>query len=284
VDPRAIFSLIFTVLIWSSTFAAIRAALKGLGPAHITLTRFVIASVMLGTIAAARGIRLPERSHWTRIVLLSLLGITIYQLTLTSSEQTVSAGTAALVISSETAIMALLSHFLLGDRLSRAAWSGIVIAFAGVAVIVVGQGREFGAKPVGVVLVLAAAFTTSLYFVLQKPLLSRYSALELTSWSMWIGTIPFFLLAGGLRDALGKADRSVIWSVVYLAIGPGVLGYLCWGYGLSRTSPGRAASFLYGMPVAGLAIAYVWLGEVPSKFSLFGAVLTLVGMVLAGRG
>jgi drug/metabolite transporter (DMT)-like permease len=284
VDPRALLALLATVLVWSSTFAAIRAALRGISPPHLTLVRFAIASLVMAGIAAARGIRLPDRKDWPRITWLSLLGITLYQLLLNYSEQTVTAGTTALVISSETAMMALLSHFLLGERLSRRAWFGIVLAFVGVGFIVWGQGRQLGAQPIGIVLVLSAAFTTSLYFVLQKPLLKRYSAFDLTSYSTWIGTVPLFAFSGGLREAWHAASPATIWSVLYLALGPGAIGYICWAYGLSRTTAARAASFLYGLPVAGLLIAYLWLGEIPSGSSLFGAALTITGMILATRG
>ncbi|WP_409021305.1 EamA family transporter [Dyadobacter sp. CY261] len=83
-------------------------------------------------------------------------------------------------------------------------------------------------------MLLLAPSCQSAFFVLQKPLLSRYSVFELICFSIWTGTICMFPFANGIVYAFGKASLSANLGVLYLGIFPSIIGYLCWAYVLSR--------------------------------------------------
>lgn len=280
-DGRAGIAIATTLLLWASAFAGIRAALQGYGPGQLALLRFLIASAVLAAYGAAIRMRLPARRDLPGIALMGFLGITVYQVALNYGEVTVSAGSASFLVSSAPVLTAVFAAVFLGERLRLWGWLGIAIAFAGVALIALGEGEGDGlCLNHGALLVLLAAVATSFYFVIQKRFLRRYSALEITTYGIWVGTVPMLVFLPGLLEQAPRAPAAATWAVVYLGVFPAAIAYVTWAYALSRAPAGRAASFLFLSPLLATAIAWAWLGETPAPTAFAGGLLALAGVVL----
>ncbi len=135
----------------------------------------------------------------------------------------------------------------------------------------------------GAFLVLLAAVSQSLYFILQKPYLQRYTPLEFTAYAIWAGTALLLIFLPGLPERLASAPAPATLAVVYLGIFPGALAYVTWARVLSRTPASKATSFLYLVPLLAIAIGWAWLGEVPTALTWLGGMGTLVGVALVNR-
>ncbi len=279
--PRAhiLGALSITILFWSSAFAGIRAALQAYTPGHLVLLRFLTASAVLAIYALATRMRLPDRGDWAHIILVGFLGFTGYHLALTFGETSVTAGAASLLVSAVPIFVAILAASFLGERLSTWGWVGTLISFAGVAFITIGEGEGIHVDP-GALLIVLAALCTSLYVVLQKPLLRKYRPLQLVTYALWAGTCFMLIFMPGLPQAVSAAPPAATLAVVYLGIFPAALAYVAWSYALSQAPASIVTSFIYVSPVLAIFIAWVWLQEVPSGLSVLGGIITLAGVVL----
>src|ERR1700704_5323829 len=120
--PRFTFPIVvaltFTLIVWASAFAGIRAGLRGYLPANLAVLRFLIASSVLAIYAAIAHFRRPELRDIPGLALTGAIGITFYNLALNYGETRVTAGAASLLIASTPIWTALFARFMLHEKLT----------------------------------------------------------------------------------------------------------------------------------------------------------------------
>jgi drug/metabolite transporter (DMT)-like permease len=271
-----------TVIFWASAFGAIRVALQTYSPQEVALIRYLVASVLLVIYAVLKRMPLPRGQDLPLIFACGFIGFTLYNLALNAGEMTVSAGTASFIISSEVGIIALLARLFLGERLAKIGWVGVVICIVGVGVI--SLGAQGGLQlSIGALLVFFATIAISVYSVIQKPLLQRYSAIQFTTYAIWAGTLCLLLIEPQAVFSIARASLDSTIAVVYMGIFPGVVAYIAWSYVLSKIPASQAGSYLATIPVVALFIGWLWLGEIPPSLSLIGGAIVLMGVWLVNR-
>ncbi len=276
---RVLLALLVAVIFWASAFAGIRVGLQAYSPAHLAIVRFVIASLVLAVYAALSHFRLPRRADIPGIVLTGFLGITFYNIALNYGETKVPAGTASLLIAATPIWTALFAALGLKERFRIWGWFGILLSFAGAAIISLneGHGVHFSKHAL---FIMAASLCSGIYLVLQKHFLGRYSALEFTAYSIWAGTLLMLPLSGGVLHTVMTAPWHSTLAVIYLGIFPAALSYMAWAYVCSHAPASRTASLLYLVPVFAVLIAWIWLREVPQPMSLLGGAFALAGVLV----
>lgn len=284
-DGRVFGAICVVLIIWASAFAGIRAGLESYSPGVLALLRFLVASSLLAVYALAVRMPLPALRDVPMILLTGFLGFTVYHVGLSYGEVTVESGSASLLIASAPVFTALLAVRFLGERMGVAGWVGTLASFGGVALISFGEGQGFSMDP-GVLPILLAAASESVFFVVQRPYLDRYGSLHFTAYCIWAGTLFMVVWAPGLWEEVAEASFESTASIVYLGIFPTVIAYAALAYVFSRLPASRAASFLYAIPVLAFVIAWVWLGETPTWLSVVGGTIALSGVVIvnARRG
>jgi drug/metabolite transporter (DMT)-like permease len=279
---RTLVALAFTLVVWASAFAGIRAGLNAYSPANLAILRFLVASLALAIYAGIAHFRRPDLSDIPGLILTGAIGITFYNLALNYGETRVTAGAASMLIASTPIWTALAARLWLHEKLTIVGWCGVLVSFAGVALIAIGEGKGIHLSPQALI-ILAAAVTSALYMILQKHYLGRYSALEFTAYSIWFGTLLMLPFANGLLRSLRTAPASATLAVIYLGIFPGALAYVAWSFVMSHGAAGRTSTLLYVIPIVAVAIAWIWLGEVPRLISLGGGMIALSGVVVVNR-
>lgn len=279
-DPLTLAATVVTVLFWASAFAGISLGLKAYSPGELALLRYIVASVAFGILGVIYGIRRPKRQDLLRFFWLALLGVAGYHTALSFGQQTVSAGSASLLIASAPIFTAIWAVIFLRERLKLWGWFGIGLSFAGIALIVWGEGKTVQLEPAALI-VLSAAIMASGYVTLQKPLLRHYTALETTAYAAWIGTAVLGIL---FLPSLWQTFPTAAWdstlAIIYLGICPTAISYTTWGFVLSRLPASITVSFLYLSPPLAIVIAWLVLGEIPTLLSILGGLQALIGVII----
>lgn len=282
-NKKAFLMAAFTIVIWGSSFAAIRASLHGgYSAGHLVLLRFLIASGVFVAYALWPGtkLNLPKKEDIARITVLGLVGISVYQICVTFGEETVAAGTASMLVAAAPVFTAVIAVLVLKERLGVSGWIGLFVGFLGILLITLGTaGSAFGISK-GAFLLLIASIATSIFFVFQKPLLYKYKAIELTAYFTWIGTLPLFIFFPGLWQNIQGATTEATVAAIYVGIFPAALAYVTWAIALSMGNASSVTSMMYVEPVIATFVAWVWLGELPSVLSVFGGIIAISSVLI----
>jgi drug/metabolite transporter (DMT)-like permease len=283
VTPGLVVVLLLVAMLWGSAFVGIKFGLESLSPGHLTLLRQVVASLcFIPYLLVTKRKLFPRWRDLPFLFLLGLLGYSIYHVALNYGELEVSAGTASLIIATAPAFTAIFAVLLLSERLASVGWFGLLLSFGGVVLIVVGDTPELGFN-LYALLILLAAIVTALYQTLQRPLFKTYSAVEVTAFATWAGTLPLFIFLPGFIQELSSASVNSLWSGLYLGIFPSAIAYSLLAYAISKLPVTLVAAYLYTVPVFGLFFSWLLLGEIPTSLTLLGGLIALVGIVMVNQ-
>ena len=135
-------------------------------------------------------------------------------------------------------------------------------------------------------MILGCALLWAIYTVSSKPLLARYSPLELTAWTMLAGTIPLVLVS---IPQLQRQDWSAVpplaWgALLYSAVLSATVGYVVWSLSVQRVGNARTAIYSNLTPVIAILFAWVTLGDKLAPVQLLGGSIVLVGLLVTRRG
>lgn len=281
IDPHmaALVLSFFSVAAWSSAIVGIGLALRDVQPGPLVFLRFCVASLCFLAMMISGKVKLPDRRDLPLLFVLGALGHAVYQLALSFAQTKISAGMAGVVISLIPVFTALLATAFLRETLSARGWVGMTIAFAGVVLIAMRGGETVSFNP-WVLVAVTSALASAGYFILQKPLLNRYSALDITAYGIWAGTLIMAFFAFQAHAALPSISPVSLLAVIYLGIVPTAIGYSLWSMALARASASQVSSMLYLEPAITFFLAWIVLGEIPTLNSLIGAALALLGVFL----
>ena len=167
--------------------------------------------------------------------------------------------------------------------MKRTIWSGSAVALSGVALIACGEKGGIGLSP-GALLVVGAAVCSAAYGVIQKQLLVRYTALDITCICIFIGAILLLPFGGGLVSAVRHAPPVATLNMAILGVYPGALGYTLWAWCLGQMPVAKLMLFLYLVAPVSVLLGWAVLHELPSGLALVGGAFALGGVVYSNLG
>ena len=281
--------LLLMALIWGSNFTVIKYSLEDLLPLSFNALRFTLASMVMLIVGQLRRYSFKlAPGDGRRLFLLGLLGNTCYQTLFITGMAHTRAGNAALILATTPMFTAILGRIRNHEYFTGGGVTGLVLAFAGIVIIVVsGRGEvSLGETVLGDSLLLASTVCWSVYTVGSKQLMHTYGPMKATTIMMTSGT-PFLLLI--CAPALLRQDwsrvRPVAWAgLVYSGLFAIALAYLIWSYGVRKIGSTRTAIYSNITPVVALLVAWPALGESPTLGQLAGAAVIFSGVYLVRHG
>jgi drug/metabolite transporter (DMT)-like permease len=272
-----------TLVLWSSAFVAIRHLGGAFSPGALSLGRLLIGSLALGVVLRLRGWTTPGRRDWPGLVVVGLLWFGLYNVALNAGEHRVDAGTAAMLVQLSPVLVAVLAPVFLKERATPMLGVGLLVAFAGVVLIATSTSGGGSRDPWGVLLCLVSASAYAVSLIVQKPLVSRLSAIEVTWVACTVGALACLPFAGSLvHDVAAASAPDVAW-VVYLGLFPTAIAFSTYAFALSSMTAGSLSVTTYLVPPITVLMSWLFLSEAPPVMAYVGGALCLLGVGVARR-
>jgi drug/metabolite transporter (DMT)-like permease len=272
-----------TLFFWSSAFVAIRHLGHSFSPGSLSLGRIAVGSLALGVVLLMRGWKTPQARDWPGLITIGVLWFGVYNVALNAGERRVDAGTAAMLIQLSPVLVAVLAAVFLKERATPALGVGLLVAFAGVVLIATSTSGHGDRDPIGVLLCLVSAAAYAVSLILQKPLVSRLSAVEVTWIACTVGTIACLPFAGQLARDVAAAEATDVAWVVYLGVFPTAIAFSTFAFALAHMGAGNLSVTTYLVPPITVLLSWVFLSEAPPPMAYVGGVLALAGVAIARR-
>ncbi len=285
----ALIILLVVNLVWGGSLPATKLGLLEFSPFTLSWLRLSLSAVLfLAVLFGGRYARALRPSDWLRLLALGVIGYggTIGLQTLGADGTT---GAAAVVLGSTGPLfIALCASFLLHERLAWRTTAGLLVALAGVALVLGLDPADPALVDVrhlrGDLLVLGSAACFGLFAVVGKSAMARHSPLAVSGVTCLGGALTLLPFAG-IELAAGSSQPGLLGLavVVYLSAIVTFVGMLAWFWALRSVPAARGGAFLFLQPVSGVAIAAVLLGDSLTPPFLAGTGLVLGGLYLVAR-
>ncbi|CDH46781.1 DMT family transporter [Candidatus Contendibacter odensensis] len=277
--------LIIAMVVWGSSFAAMKLAVTVYDPILITFVRLLIASgVFLGLRRGFGPIRY-RRGDWRWLTLMALFEPVLYFALEANALRFTSSAAAATVIALLPLSVALAAQWLLHEVVSGRLYAGLLVSVVGV-ILLTGTDEQTALSPqpwLGNALEFLAMLCAVGYTLAVKRLSAHYSALLLTAAQAFIGSVLYLPLLPFAAIPV-VVDGPAMLAVLYLGAVVSVLAYLCYNYALGQLPASQVAAYSSLIPVFAAFFGWWLVGETLTLVQSIAMLLVLAGVIYSQTG
>jgi drug/metabolite transporter (DMT)-like permease len=274
---------IITIIIWAMAYILTKIGLIYYSPLGLSVFRYVAASIFFLIVIFVKKVPFPDIKDIPWFFALGATGFSIYVLTFNIGAQSVSVATSSIIIATTPIFTVLIARMIFNEKISKIGWVGILIEFIGVVVICLWEG--IFSLNAGVLWILISAISFSIYNILQRKLVNKYTPMQTTTYSIFAGTI---ILVAFLPKVLPELKNS-FWqanvSVIIMGVVCSGIAYLMWSKALAlaeKTS--EVSNFLFVSPLLTTLMGFFTLFEIPSIGTWLGGAIIFLGIILFEKG
>jgi drug/metabolite transporter (DMT)-like permease len=278
--------MILVVLFWGGNYAVSKLTFTEIPPLAFTAIRFVVGSLLLWLLLVrVEPDRSLPRTLRFRLLLLGLIGNTVYQLCFITGLSRTTATNTALILATMPTVVTVVSGLLGHERIPPKQYAALALATVGVFVVIAAHGFHLSRGDwTGDLLILGGVVCWTVYTIGLRRLGGQLSALGITTWGLLAGT-PGLVLTG--LPSLSRMDwGGVSWKgwagLAYSTLLSLVAAYFLWSRAVQRLGASRAALYTCASPLVASLTALLLLGERPTLAHLIGGIC-IIGGVLLGQ-
>lgn len=269
---------ILAAFIWGATYPFSAFALQDTPPIFFTALRFACAACFV--------IIVPRpRIPFVKLLLIGIfLGAGMFALTFVAMTLGLSASLASVLVHVQAIFTILISMAVFGERIRRRQFLALIVAVGGIAVLALDHGHAGSA--VALLLILLAALSGGIGNNVMKSL-GEADMLCVSVWMATIPPLPLLALSLALESdgTPGGLFATITWPTVAALLWSSVLAtvlvFAIWGRLLVAYSSAAVAPFFLLVPVFGVALSALVLGESLSAMQIIGGLLVFAGLALA---
>ena len=267
-------------LIFGANTVAIKISLNGPGQFTVAAIRFGMAGmvILMWALITGQPLKVPggKRHHVAIITLTFFLQLTLFY---TGLNHTL-ASRGALLANVQPFFVLCLAHFFIpGDLITMRKTVGILLGFSAVVVVLMDNGALGDSWQMGDVTVLLAALTWACNVIYIKRLLEHISPIQIVLCQTLFSAPLFMLAALAFQEPWGGFSSSVSAAILYQGLMATAFGFVAWNRLLQRHGAVALHAFIFLMPISGVALGGVILGE-PISYRLVLALLLIVAGIM----
>lgn len=284
--PAGLLFLAVTSVSWGFNWPVTKFLLGEWPPLTLRGGTGVIGALLLAAFAVVRrqSLHVPA-DQWPRLILAALLNVTAWMALMGLALLWLRASEGALIAYTMPVWASALAWPILGERPTLLRTLSLVMALAGLAAVMGGNGFEASVEKLpGALMALGSAVGLALGTVLTKKLPIRLPAVPAAAWQIGIGCLPVAIVGLAIETTHLEQVSQLGWLLMsYTVVMQFCVGYLSWFAALTRLPASVAAIGSMAVPVIGVLASAVVLGEPLGPGQIAALVLTLVAVMLATR-
>jgi drug/metabolite transporter (DMT)-like permease len=196
----------------------------------------------------------------------------------------------AIINSFNPAVTALMAALFINERLNWKNYIGLVVAMAGVLLLVTG-GNVANLLDLnfnfGDLLMLVAVFSWVIYSLIVKTMALKYTGLVITFYAalFGVGQLCLLVISENFTEQVAHISATAVWALLYMGVIASGLGYLLYNLSIASIGPTRTSSFTYSLVPAFVAVlAFLFFGEMITIPMIFSTVPIIAGLYLLAIG
>jgi len=293
IAPIMALRLVMVAAFWGGTFVAGRFLAQALPLMTAAFGRFLVASILLVAFAIRTEGRLPRLNRQQLVItaFLGFTGIFLYNVFFFGALEKIPAGRTSLFVSLSPIMTAVFASFLFQERLGLRRWFGVVIALFGAMIVitrgdlvdgVLDIGRSLG---IGEMMMLGAVLSWVAYTLISRNALKSLSPIAATTYGTLWG---FLFLTIGAAGEFGQINWALVdwrvWAaIIYLGAFGTVVAFIWYLQGVKAIGPSRTTVFTNLVPVFGVLLSTIILGETVLVSMIVGGVIAIIGVTLVNK-
>ncbi|TYL99950.1 DMT family transporter [Bradyrhizobium rifense] len=286
IAPAGLMFLAITSIGWGFNWPVTKFLLGELPPLTLRGVTGVLGAVLLAALALVRGDSLKVAAQiWPRLATAAVLNVTGWMVLMGLALLWLPASEAALIAYTMPVWASLIAWPVLGERPTVLRTLGLVMAFAGLASIMGGNGIAASAEKLpGIIMALCGAIGFAVGTVFSKKYPIHLPPITAAAWQIGIGCLPVSIVGLLIETShLDKVTPIGWWLLIYSTVVQFCIAYVSWFAALARLPASVAAIGTMAVPVIGVVASALALGEPLGAGQIAGLVFTLAAVLLATR-
>lgn len=272
-----------TIIFWSLAYVLTRILLQSFSAFSLGFLRYFTASCALVIVAVVMKMKMPKTADLGWFLLTGAVGFFFYMIAFNKGSEKVTASTSSLIIATVPVITALFSNIIFHEKLKSIQWVAIVIEFIGVVILTLMNGIFM--INIGLVWLLLAALALSTYNLLLRKLLKSYSALQVSTFSIFAGTLMLAVfLPASVKEVKAAAPNHILYIII-LGIFSSAIAYLSWSKAFSKAkNTSTVSNYMFITPFLTTLLGFLISKEIPDLPTVFGGAVILLGLFIFNFG
>jgi drug/metabolite transporter (DMT)-like permease len=286
IAPAGLMFLAITSIGWGFNWPVTKFLLAELPPLTLRGVTGVLGALLLASLAVIRRQSLKvEPGIWPRLLTAAVLNVTGWMVLMGLALLWLPASEAALIAYTMPVWASIIAWPVLGERPTVLRTLGLVMAFAGLASIMGGNGIAASAEKLpGIIMALAGALGFAVGTVFSKKYPIHLPPITAAAWQIGIGCLPISIIGLLVETSnLSKVTPLGWWLLVYSTVVQFCIAYVSWFAALARLPASVAAIGTMAVPVFGVVASAIALHEPLGAGQIAALVFTLAAVVLATR-